>query len=97
MFSPAYPLCLSPDRPGTAEELTRPEVPGISNGSLPQTPEQEKFLRHHFETLTDAHPEGRAQPLSTLPGCAGHSVGVSAGRAFPSRAGGGGGRADIVS
>nr|KAF6412254.1 WD repeat domain 62 [Rousettus aegyptiacus] len=47
----------TPDRPGTAEELTRPEVPGISNGSLPQTPEQEKFLRHHFETLTDAHPE----------------------------------------
>uniref|UniRef100_A0A452V564 WD repeat-containing protein 62 n=1 Tax=Ursus maritimus TaxID=29073 RepID=A0A452V564_URSMA len=43
--------------PGTAEELSQPEVPGISDGSLPQTPEQEKFLRHHFETLTDAHPE----------------------------------------
>ncbi|XP_016076373.1 PREDICTED: WD repeat-containing protein 62 [Miniopterus natalensis] len=46
-----------PECPGTAEELSRPEVAGISNGSLPQTPEQEKFLRHHFETLTDAHPE----------------------------------------
>ncbi|XP_030878234.1 WD repeat-containing protein 62-like [Leptonychotes weddellii] len=43
--------------PGSAEELSQPEVLGISNGSLPQTPEQEKFLRHHFETLTDAHPE----------------------------------------
>ncbi|XP_070080222.1 WD repeat-containing protein 62 isoform X15 [Equus przewalskii] len=43
--------------PGTAEELSQPEVPSISNGSLPQTPEQEKFLRHHFETLTDAPPE----------------------------------------
>ncbi|XP_011380134.1 WD repeat-containing protein 62 isoform X1 [Pteropus vampyrus] len=50
-------LTPTPERPGTAEELTRPEVPAISNGSLPQTPEQEKFLRHHFETLTDAHPE----------------------------------------
>ncbi|XP_042086769.1 WD repeat-containing protein 62 isoform X2 [Ovis aries] len=46
-----------PGCPGTAGELPRPEVPGISNSSLPQTPEQEKFLRHHFETLTDAHPE----------------------------------------
>ncbi|XP_059985650.1 WD repeat-containing protein 62 isoform X7 [Lagenorhynchus albirostris] len=51
------PLLLSPGCPGTTEELSQPEVPSISNGSLPQTPEQEKFLRHHFETLTDAHPE----------------------------------------
>ncbi|XP_038623603.1 WD repeat-containing protein 62 [Tachyglossus aculeatus] len=27
------------------------------SSSLPQTPEHEKFLRHHFETLTDGHPE----------------------------------------
>ncbi|XP_060995084.1 WD repeat-containing protein 62 isoform X5 [Dama dama] len=47
----------TPGCPGTAGELPRPEVPGMSNSSLPQTPEQEKFLRHHFETLTDAHPE----------------------------------------
>ncbi|XP_058386929.1 WD repeat-containing protein 62 [Diceros bicornis minor] len=47
----------TPGHPGTAEELSQPEVPSISNGSLPQTPEQEKFLRHHFETLTDAPPE----------------------------------------
>ncbi|KAK1330273.1 hypothetical protein QTO34_010461 [Cnephaeus nilssonii] len=46
-----------PECPGTAEELSRPELTGISNGSLPQTPEQERFLRHHFETLTDTHPE----------------------------------------
>ncbi|XP_045655941.1 WD repeat-containing protein 62 isoform X1 [Ursus americanus] len=52
MMMPHMPGC-----PGTAEELSQPEVPGISDGSLPQTPEQEKFLRHHFETLTDAHPE----------------------------------------
>lgn len=60
--------------------MTRPEVPGMTNGSLPQTPEQEKFLRHHFETLTDAHPEGKGLPLLALPGHAiraGHSVGVS--------------------
>ncbi|XP_038196347.1 WD repeat-containing protein 62 isoform X2 [Arvicola amphibius] len=36
------------------EELSQPEVPGLASGSLPQTPEQEKFLRHHFETLTDS-------------------------------------------
>ncbi|ELV09389.1 WD repeat-containing protein 62 [Tupaia chinensis] len=42
---------------GTAEELSRPLGPGMPNSSLPQTPEQEKFLRHHFETLTDGHPE----------------------------------------
>ncbi|XP_059940782.1 WD repeat-containing protein 62 isoform X5 [Mesoplodon densirostris] len=47
----------TPGCPGTTEELSQPEVPSISSGSLPQTPEQEKFLRHHFETLTDAHPE----------------------------------------
>uniref|UniRef100_A0A8C0MRV4 WD repeat domain 62 n=1 Tax=Canis lupus familiaris TaxID=9615 RepID=A0A8C0MRV4_CANLF len=52
MMMPRTPGC-----PGTTEELSQPEVLGISNGSLPQTPEQEKFLRHHFETLTDAHPE----------------------------------------
>ncbi|XP_044112329.1 WD repeat-containing protein 62 [Neovison vison] len=52
MMMPPTPGC-----PGTTEELSQPEVPGLPNGSLPQTPEQEKFLRHHFETLTDAHPE----------------------------------------
>nr|KAF6408439.1 WD repeat domain 62 [Molossus molossus] len=46
-----------PECPGTAEELSRPEVASISSGSLPQTPEQEKFLRYHFETLTDTHPD----------------------------------------
>ncbi|XP_010977165.2 WD repeat-containing protein 62 isoform X1 [Camelus dromedarius] len=51
------PVPPTPGCPGTAEELSRPEVPGVSSSSLPQTPEQEKFLRHHFETLTDAHPE----------------------------------------
>ncbi|XP_036877330.2 WD repeat-containing protein 62 isoform X1 [Manis javanica] len=47
----------TPGSPGTAEELSHPEVPGICNSSLPQTPEQEKFLRRHFETLTDASSE----------------------------------------
>ncbi|XP_066098569.1 WD repeat-containing protein 62 [Saccopteryx bilineata] len=46
-----------PECPGPADELSHPEVPGISNGTLPQTPEQEKFLHHHFETLTDMHPK----------------------------------------
>ncbi|XP_042295517.1 WD repeat-containing protein 62 isoform X2 [Sceloporus undulatus] len=27
------------------------------SSSLPQTPEQEKYLKHHFETLADAHTE----------------------------------------
>lgn len=45
--------------------MPRPEVPDISNSSLPQTPEQEKFLRHHFETLTDAQPEGKPCPSLT--------------------------------
>lgn len=43
----------------STEELSQAEVAGLASGSLPQTPEQEKFLRHHFETLTDAPPEGR--------------------------------------
>ncbi|XP_036602391.1 WD repeat-containing protein 62 [Trichosurus vulpecula] len=38
-------------------EFIRPEGTMPPSSSLPQTPEQEKFLRHHFETLTDAHPE----------------------------------------
>lgn len=47
----------------------------MSNGSLPQTPEQEKFLRHHFETLTDAHPEGKAPPLPPPQLCLGrHAI-----------------------
>ncbi|XP_076693608.1 WD repeat-containing protein 62 isoform X14 [Callospermophilus lateralis] len=52
MMKPHMPEC-----PGTAEESSRPEGPGLANSSLPQTPEQEKYLRHHFETLTDVHPE----------------------------------------
>ncbi|KAM4825462.1 WD repeat-containing protein 62 [Thomomys bottae] len=42
---------------GTAEEQPGTEGPGTANSSVPQTPEQEKFLRHHFETLTDAPAE----------------------------------------
>ncbi|XP_057613597.1 WD repeat-containing protein 62 [Chionomys nivalis] len=45
-----------PEHP-SIEELSQPEVPGLASGSLPQTPEQEKFLRHHFETLTDSPTE----------------------------------------
>ncbi|KAL6035093.1 hypothetical protein STEG23_027287, partial [Scotinomys teguina] len=41
----------------STEGLSQPEVPGLASGSLPQTPEQEKFLRHHFETLTDTPTE----------------------------------------
>ncbi|XP_039768110.1 WD repeat-containing protein 62, partial [Ornithorhynchus anatinus] len=64
-------ICASPPRGlGRSEELDEEEeeeeeeeepaemeraVPPSS--SLPQTPEHEKFLRHHFETLTDVHPE----------------------------------------
>uniref|UniRef100_A0A8D2D0B6 WD repeat-containing protein 62 n=1 Tax=Sciurus vulgaris TaxID=55149 RepID=A0A8D2D0B6_SCIVU len=46
-----------PQFPCTTEESSQPEGPGLANSSLPQTPEQEKFLRHHFETLTNAHSE----------------------------------------
>ncbi|XP_069855335.1 WD repeat-containing protein 62-like isoform X2 [Dipodomys merriami] len=52
MTIPHEPGCL-----GMAEEPPRPEGPGPANSSVPQTPEQEKFLRHHFETLTDAPSE----------------------------------------
>nr|XP_048294575.1 WD repeat-containing protein 62 [Myodes glareolus] len=45
-----------PEHP-SIEELSQSEVPGLASGSLPQTPEQEKFLRHHFETLTDSPTE----------------------------------------
>ncbi|XP_045388205.1 WD repeat-containing protein 62 [Lemur catta] len=52
MGTPPMPGC-----PGTTEESAQPEGLGMCSSSLPQTPEQEKFLRHHFETLTDSHPE----------------------------------------
>lgn len=54
-----------PENPST-EELAQPEVPGLASGSLPQTPEQEKFLRQHFETLTDTPPEGRTRPCTQI-------------------------------
>ncbi|XP_060041769.1 WD repeat-containing protein 62 isoform X2 [Erinaceus europaeus] len=66
-----FDMAMSPTTgcPNTTEELSRPEVPSIPSSSLPQTPEQEKFLRHHFETLTDTHPEelflGSLQDLKT--------------------------------
>ncbi|KAL0610184.1 WD repeat-containing protein 62, partial [Plecturocebus cupreus] len=44
---PYFPGCTGP----TEDELSLPEGPGVPSSSLPQTPEQEKFLRHHFETL----------------------------------------------
>uniref|UniRef100_G3TBU9 WD repeat-containing protein 62 n=1 Tax=Loxodonta africana TaxID=9785 RepID=G3TBU9_LOXAF len=48
----------TPGCPGPAEEeQALPEGPGLTSSSLPQTPEQEKFLRHHFETLADTQPE----------------------------------------
>nr|XP_020023768.1 WD repeat-containing protein 62 isoform X2 [Castor canadensis] len=52
-----------PGCPTIAEETSRPEGPGLANSSLPQTPEQEKFLRHHFETLTDTTPEGSLEDM----------------------------------
>ncbi|GAB0206260.1 WD repeat-containing protein 62 [Grus japonensis] len=41
------------DSAGAAGEVEEPENPPPSS-SLPQTPEQEKYLKQHFETLTDA-------------------------------------------
>ncbi|XP_063470208.1 WD repeat-containing protein 62 isoform X10 [Symphalangus syndactylus] len=47
---PHFPGCTGP----TEDELSLPEGPSVPSSSLPQTPEQEKFLRHHFETLTES-------------------------------------------
>ncbi|KAL4667289.1 hypothetical protein H8959_005978 [Pygathrix nigripes] len=47
---PHFPGCAGP----TEGELSLPEGPSVPSSSLPQTPEQEKFLRHHFETLTES-------------------------------------------
>ncbi|XP_078215227.1 WD repeat-containing protein 62 isoform X5 [Callithrix jacchus] len=51
-------VTLLPHFPGytgpTEDELSLPEGPSVPSSSLPQTPEQEKFLRHHFETLTES-------------------------------------------
>uniref|UniRef100_A0A8C9GTA2 WD repeat domain 62 n=1 Tax=Piliocolobus tephrosceles TaxID=591936 RepID=A0A8C9GTA2_9PRIM len=47
---PHFPGCAGP----TEDELSLPEEPSVPSSSLPQTPEQEKFLRHHFETLTES-------------------------------------------
>ncbi|XP_063557905.1 WD repeat-containing protein 62 isoform X14 [Gorilla gorilla gorilla] len=47
---PHFPGCAGP----TEDELSLPEGPSVPSSSLPQTPEQEKFLRHHFETLTES-------------------------------------------
>uniref|UniRef100_A0A8B9CIY9 WD repeat domain 62 n=1 Tax=Anser brachyrhynchus TaxID=132585 RepID=A0A8B9CIY9_9AVES len=46
------------DAAGQAEEGPAP------SGSLPQTPEQEKFLKQHFETLAD--PPGRGEEEKSL-------------------------------
>ncbi|XP_021562436.1 WD repeat-containing protein 62 [Carlito syrichta] len=54
----ALTMPLTPGCSGTTEEeLSRSEGLSLPSSSLPQTPEQEKFLRHHFETLTETHPE----------------------------------------
>ncbi|KAM8793965.1 WD repeat-containing protein 62 [Eudromia elegans] len=44
---------LEDDSDGDAEAEKATEIPNPA-GSLPQTPEQEKFLKQHFETLADA-------------------------------------------
>ncbi|KAH0631589.1 hypothetical protein JD844_005987 [Phrynosoma platyrhinos] len=49
------------DQESVASEV---EITGLvehfqQSSSLPQTPEQEKYLKHHFETLADAQPEGK--------------------------------------
>ncbi|XP_074666267.1 WD repeat-containing protein 62-like [Strix aluco] len=46
------------DSPGSAGEVEEPEENPLQSSSLPQTPEQEKFLKQHFETLTDAAGNG---------------------------------------
>lgn len=43
-------------------EMTDLEEGVQQSSSLPQTPEQEKYLKHHFETLTETHVEGMALP-----------------------------------
>ncbi|KAM6395767.1 WD repeat-containing protein 62 [Rhynochetos jubatus] len=42
------------DSAGSAGEVEEPEENPPQSESLPQTPEQEKYLRQHFETLVDA-------------------------------------------
>ncbi|XP_064295822.1 WD repeat-containing protein 62-like isoform X1 [Phalacrocorax carbo] len=42
------------DSSGSAGDAEEPEENPPSSSSLPQTPEQEKYLKQHFETLADA-------------------------------------------
>ncbi|XP_052635441.1 WD repeat-containing protein 62-like [Harpia harpyja] len=42
------------DLAGSAGEVEEPEENPPQSSSLPQTPEQEKYLKQHFETLVDA-------------------------------------------
>ncbi|XP_010287996.1 PREDICTED: WD repeat-containing protein 62, partial [Phaethon lepturus] len=62
--SACVPLCLGSlvpcyrsedeDSVGSAGEAEEPEENPPQSSSLPQTPEQEKYLKQHFETLADA-------------------------------------------
>ncbi|KAM9270522.1 LOW QUALITY PROTEIN: WD repeat-containing protein 62 [Cariama cristata] len=45
------------DSLGSAREVEEPDENAPQSSSLPQTPEQEKYLKQHFETLADADAE----------------------------------------
>ncbi|KAJ6663802.1 hypothetical protein lerEdw1_009881 [Lerista edwardsae] len=54
-------------------EMTDLDEGAHQSSSLPQTPEQEKYLKHHFETLTEAPVEGKAlQARAVTPSALSH-------------------------
>lgn len=53
------PVLADEDSSGSAGEVEEPEENPPPSTSLPQTPEQEKYLRQHFQTLADAEGNGR--------------------------------------
>ncbi|KAM6032948.1 WD repeat-containing protein 62-like [Theristicus caerulescens] len=71
------PPCYQPEE-DSAREAEEPEETPPQSSSLPQTPEQEKYLKQHFETLADAEGNGKnrrrtaparsARPIRADPG-----------------------------
>lgn len=54
------------DSSGSDGEVEEPEENLLQCSSLPQTPEQEKYLKQHFETLADTEGNGRNRGQTVL-------------------------------
>ncbi|KAM9588953.1 WD repeat-containing protein 62-like isoform 10-T10 [Morphnus guianensis] len=72
MLVPCYQL-EDKDSSGSDGEVEEPEENLPQSSSLPQTPEQEKYLKQHFETLADTEGNGR-NCGQTVPTCSAQPI-----------------------